>query len=179
MLSVIFTIISFCFEIFINHFHALLLQTFCPNFNHHADFMHTNSVLCSLADLMHAEFLLCRLFAGPMHKFSRAHQSNSNAAARAAGTRRPFLRGRRSKGSDGGAMDDTCSYLAFGEARRHLRGRSGGRGEAAVAAAAFEGGTGGCSGGASSEGRSAEDPASQPVSAAPPFWRSGPARRTC
>ena len=80
--------------------------------------MHTNSVLCSL-------------YADLVHTLSRVIVFHSNAAARPAGGRRPFLRGRRSRGGGGLATTAAGSYASVGDAAA--------AGGAAAATTTFEG----------------------------------------
>ena len=62
---------------------------------------------------MHTNAVLCRLFADLVQTLSRVNVFHCYAAARPAGTHRPFLRGLRSRG--GSAMA-AGSYAFLGEA---------------------------------------------------------------
>ncbi len=70
----------------------------------------------SCADFMHTDSVLCRLFADLVHTLSRVIVFHSNAAARPAGGRRPFLRGRRSRGGGALAASAAGSYALVGDA---------------------------------------------------------------
>jgi hypothetical protein len=84
----------------------------------------------SCADFMHTYSVLCRLLADLVHTLSRVYVFHSNAAARPAGGRQPFLRG-RSRG--GGALAATAAGTYA------LVGNVGAAGGAAAAITTFEG----------------------------------------
>ncbi len=65
---------------------------------------------------MHTNSVLCRLFADLVQTLSRVNVFHCYAAARPAGGRRPFLRGRRSRGCGALAATAAGSYALVGDA---------------------------------------------------------------